>query len=93
LNAENISAGKMEGSVILPIIPYIEKKQTVEANWPSFTSPWAQGLPYGRACCEKALDIYDRYVGIMMDPTFSDQDVSDIIAAVRKVYRAAAGHV
>ena len=90
LNAENISAGKMEGSVILPVAPYIEKKQTVEVNWPSFSSPWAQGLIYGRACCERTLDIYDRYVGIMLDPTFTVQDTNDIVATVRKVYPAAA---
>jgi 8-amino-3,8-dideoxy-alpha-D-manno-octulosonate transaminase len=90
LNAENISAGKMEGSEILPVVPYIEKKQTVETGWPSFASSWAQGVTYGRACCERTLDIYDRYVGIMMDPTFTDQDVNDIIAAIRKVYKASA---
>jgi 8-amino-3,8-dideoxy-alpha-D-manno-octulosonate transaminase len=90
LNAENISAGEMEGSVILPLVPYIEKKQTVEATWPSFASPSAKQLPYGRACCERTMDIHDRYVGIPMDPTFSRQDVDDIIAAVQKVYRASA---
>jgi 8-amino-3,8-dideoxy-alpha-D-manno-octulosonate transaminase len=88
LNAENVSAGKMEGSEILPLVPYIENKQTVEAGWPSFASPWAQEVEYGRACCERTLDIYDRYVGIMIDPTFSNQDVNDVIAAIRKVYRA-----
>lgn len=88
LEAENISAGKMEGSEILPVVPYIEKKQTVEANWPSFAAPWAQQLTYGRACCAQTLDIHNRYVGIMIDPTFTNEDVDDIVAAVRKVYRA-----
>ncbi|MCJ7504423.1 MAG: hypothetical protein MUP80_15390, partial [Acidobacteriia bacterium] len=32
--------------------------------------------------------IWNRYVGIPMDPKFSDQDVADIMAAVRKVYPA-----
>jgi len=31
-------------------------------------------------------DFQLRYVGIPMDPKYSDQDVADIIAAVRKVY-------
>jgi 8-amino-3,8-dideoxy-alpha-D-manno-octulosonate transaminase len=93
LNAENISAGEMEGSVILPVVPYIEKKQTVQADWPSFASPSAKGLPYGRTCCERTLGIYDRYVGIMMDPTFTDDDVDDIATAVRKVCRGSANRV
>jgi 8-amino-3,8-dideoxy-alpha-D-manno-octulosonate transaminase len=90
LNAENVSAGKPEGSEILPVKPYIANKQTVETPWPSFTAQWAQAVPYGRACCERTTDIFDRYVGFMMDPTFSDEDVNDVIAAVRKVYPAAA---
>ena len=41
------------------------------------------------ACaCTKTVDIYNRYVGIPMDPKFTDQDVADIIAAARKVYLA-----
>ena len=92
LNAENISAGPPEGSVILPVKPYIANKQTVETPWPSFTAQWAQAVPYGSACCKRTIDIFDHYVGVMMDPTFSDEDVNDIIAAIRKVYPAAAKH-
>jgi hypothetical protein len=40
------------------------------------------------ACRPQALEIYDRDVGVQMDPQYSDPDLADIIAAVRKVYGA-----
>jgi 8-amino-3,8-dideoxy-alpha-D-manno-octulosonate transaminase len=90
LEAENVPAMTMEGSVILPVVPYIEQKQNpnMDASWPSFSSPSAKALKFGASCCPRTLAIYDRYVGVPMDPTYSDQDVADIIAAVRKVYGA-----
>lgn len=90
LEAENIPAMEMEGSVILPTVPYIEQKQNpnMDDGWPSFSTPRGKAIQYGAACCPRTLDLYDRYVGIPMDPTYSDQDVADIIAAVRKVYPA-----
>ena len=90
LEAENVPAMKMEGSVILPTVPYIEQKQNpnMDGSWPSFSSPSAKALKYGASCCPRSLEVYDRYVGVQMDPQYSDQDVADIIAAVRKVYGA-----
>ena len=90
LEAENVPAMTMEGSVILPVVPYVQQKQNpnMDASWPSFSSPGAKALHYGASCCPRSLAIYDRYVGVPMDPQYSDQDVADIIAAVRKVYGA-----
>lgn len=88
LEAENVPAMKMEGSVILPVASYIQQKQNpnLDASWPSFSSPDARAIHYGASCCPRTLAIYDRYVGLPMDPQYSHQDVADIIAAVRKVY-------
>jgi len=90
LEAENVPAMKMEGSVILPTVPYVEQKQNpnLDGSWPSFSSPSAKALKFGASCCPRSLEIYDRYAGVQMDPQYSDQDVADIIAAVRKVYGA-----
>ena len=90
LRAENIPAGTIEGSVLLPLEPYIEKKQTLEPGWPSFATVDGKALRFGAECCPRTIDVWNRYVGVPMDPTYSDQDVSDIIAAVRKVYPAIA---
>jgi len=88
LAAENIPAGPMEGSVILPLAPHIERKEPPEANWPSFAGPEERDLQYGAGCCPRTIDIWNRYAGVTMDPTYSEQDVADIIAAIRKVYPA-----
>jgi 8-amino-3,8-dideoxy-alpha-D-manno-octulosonate transaminase len=88
LSAENISAEPMGGSAILPIATHIEKKETLQPGWPSFTVGRGKTIQYGASACPKTIDIWNRYVGIPMDPKFTDQDVADIIAAVRKVYPA-----
>ena len=86
LRAENITAEPMGGSAILPIATHIEKKETLQPGWPSFTVGRGKTIEYGAKACPKTIDIWNRYVGIPMDPKFTDQDVADIIAAVRKVY-------
>jgi 8-amino-3,8-dideoxy-alpha-D-manno-octulosonate transaminase len=88
LRAENIHAEPMGGSVILPIERHIEAKETLQPNWPSFTTPEGKAIRYGASSCPKTIAVRDRYVGVPMDPKFSDQDVADIVAAVRKVFPA-----
>jgi 8-amino-3,8-dideoxy-alpha-D-manno-octulosonate transaminase len=88
MRAENVSAEPMGGSAILPIATHIEKKETLQPGWPSFTVGRGKTIQYGAAACPRTIDIWNRYVGIPMDPKFSDQDVADIIVAVRKVYPA-----
>ncbi len=86
MKAENVNAGHSGGSALLPTVPHIEAKVGLEEGWPSFSTPAGKAMTYGAACCPKTLEIWDRYVELYMDPKYSDQDVNDIIAAVRKVY-------
>ncbi|MHB8974430.1 MAG: DegT/DnrJ/EryC1/StrS family aminotransferase [Pirellulaceae bacterium] len=86
LRAENIGAAGPGGSAILPTDERIEKKVTIHPAWPSFNSPEGKAIQYGAACCPRTIDILDRAGGVMMDPSFSKQDISDIIKAIRKVY-------
>jgi dTDP-4-amino-4,6-dideoxygalactose transaminase len=89
LAAENIQAGwNLEGSVVLPVAPHIAKKDPPEVNWPSFATPNGMAIQYGETCCPRTADIRNRFVGIPTDPKYTDQDVADVIAAVRKVYLA-----
>jgi len=90
LRAEGISASPPGGSVILPIDKRIENKTTVHPNWPSFNSPAGRAIRYGRQCCPRTIDIVGRLGGVVMDPNFSNDDVNDIIRAIRKVYLAIA---
>ncbi len=92
LAAEGISAAPPGGSAILPIDPRIEKKATIHPAWPSFQTPAGKAIRYGRQCCPRTIDILGRHAGVMLDPTFRDDDLQDIIRAVRKVYLALHRH-
>ena len=88
LRAEGIAASGPGGSVILPANERIEKKLTVHPDWPSFNSPQGKAIRYGAESCPRTIDIIDRFGGVIMDPTFTDDDVKDIARAIRKVYLA-----
>jgi len=90
LRAEGVGAAGPGGSVILPIDKRIENKVTIHPAWPSFQSPEGKAIRYGAECCPRTIDILRRHGGVIMDPNFSDDDVKDIIAAIRKVYLAMA---
>ncbi len=88
LRAEGISASGPAGSVILPIDPRIEQKATVHPDWPSFNTPHGKAIRYGAECCPRTIDIIGRMGGVVLDPSFTDDDLNDIIQAIRKVYLA-----
>ncbi len=88
LRKEGIAASGPGGSVILPIDERVEKKVTVHPDWPSFNTPQGKAIRYGAECCPKTIDIVGRLGGVIMDPNFTDDDVKDIIVAIRKVYLA-----
>ncbi len=88
MRAENVNASPISGSVILPVLPHIEKKQTLHPGWPSFNSPEGRAMKYGRECCPRTLEIYDQYVSVHLDPKFAEKEVDDVIAAITKVYMA-----
>ena len=91
MKAEGIPASGPGGSVILPIAERIEQKATVHPAWPSFQSPRGRAIQYGRQCCPRTIDILSRAGGVIMDPKFGDNDIRDIIKAIRKVYLALNG--
>jgi 8-amino-3,8-dideoxy-alpha-D-manno-octulosonate transaminase len=88
LRAEGIGASGPGGSVILPIDERIEKKSTVHPDWPSFNTPQGKAIRYGAECCPRTIDIIDRMGGVIMDPNFTEDDLKDIVKAIRKVYLA-----
>ena len=86
MKKENVPAQPPAGSVILPILPHIEKKLTVHPAWPSFNTERGKSIQYGAACCPRTIDILGRFAGVPLDPKFTRQDTDDIVAAIRKVY-------
>lgn len=53
-------------------------------------SSFRQGkaIRYGRECCPQTIDVQGRLGGVIMDPNFTNEDINDIVAAIRKVYLA-----
>lgn len=86
MKAENVPASRPGGSVILPTLPHIEKKTTLHPGWPSFNSERGRAIQYGAASCPRTIDILGRFAGVAMDPKYTQREVDDIIAAIRKVY-------
>lgn len=89
--AENVPVSGPAGSAILPIEPYIREKKTVHPAWPSFAErAGAAEVRYGPETCPRTLDILGRHAGPILDPLFTDEDVGDIVEAVRKAHSALA---
>jgi len=88
MRAEGVPVSGPAGSVILPVVPEIERKVTVTSRWPSFASERGKSITYGSACCPRTIDILSRFAGVMMSPKYTDSDTEDAITAIRKVYPA-----
>jgi 8-amino-3,8-dideoxy-alpha-D-manno-octulosonate transaminase len=88
MKAEGVPVSAPGGSVILPIVPEIERKVTVTPRWPSFSSERGKSIRYGRECCPRTIDILSRFAGVLMNPKYTQRDTDDAIAAVRKVHPA-----
>jgi len=91
LRAEGISASPPGGSVVLPRDKRIENKLTIHPDWPTFQTPQGKAIQYGADSCPRTIDILDRTGGVLMNPMHTDEDVKDIITAIRKVYLGMAG--
>jgi dTDP-4-amino-4,6-dideoxygalactose transaminase len=72
--------------VVLPGQSYIVNKVTAHPAWPTWNSPRGKAIEYGMANYPQTVNILQRFAGPAMHPKHTDQDVADIIAAVRKVY-------
>lgn len=88
LRAEGLSAVGPVGSVILPTDKRIELKVTVHPEWPSFRTQRGREIRYGAECCPRTIDIINRFGGVIMDPNFTEDELKDIVRAIRKVYLA-----
>ena len=86
LKAEGVPASGPGGSVILPLLPHIQKKVTVHPGWPSFNTPRGKAIHYGPESCRKTVAILERFGGPLIDPKFTKSDTDQIVAAVKKVY-------
>ncbi len=88
MGAEGVPASGPGGSVILPINSWISAKSTVHPAWPSFQSPAGKAAHYDRDTCPRTIDIIGRFAGVMMGPKYTEEDLQDVVKAIRKVYPA-----
>jgi 8-amino-3,8-dideoxy-alpha-D-manno-octulosonate transaminase len=86
LRAENLPASAPSGSLVLPSVPYIENKIAPHAQWPSFTTPQGQAMRYGAECCPSTADIFTRTATITIGPRYSEGDLKDMVAGIKKVH-------
>jgi dTDP-4-amino-4,6-dideoxygalactose transaminase len=90
MKAENVPASPPLEVALLPLLPYVEQKLTTHPNWPSFTVGRGPSIRYGTDCCARTVAVHRRFAGVALDPKYTRGDVADIVAAIRKVYPAAA---
>ena len=88
MRAEGVSVAGAGGSVILRADARIASKATIHPQWPSFTTPQGKAIAYGPESCPRTIDIIGRFGGVSIGPRYTEEDVQDIIRAVRKVYLA-----
>jgi dTDP-4-amino-4,6-dideoxygalactose transaminase len=66
----------------------VKNKVTAHPAWPSFSTPRGREIRYGAEACPRTIDILHRFAAVPIDPKFTEQDTSDIAAAINKVYPA-----
>jgi hypothetical protein len=88
MRAEGVSAAGPSGCVILPTDARVRSKATLHPDWPSFNSPQGKAIRYGAESCPRTIDMLSRHGGVTIGPKYTEQDVADLIEAVRKVYLA-----
>jgi 8-amino-3,8-dideoxy-alpha-D-manno-octulosonate transaminase len=86
LRAENLPASPPSGSLVLPSVPYIESKVAPHPLWPSFTTAQGQAIRYGAECCPFTAEIFARTANITIGPRYSEDDLKDIVAGIKKVH-------
>lgn len=86
LRKRRIPAGRISGSVLLPVSDSVVKKQVRHPKWPSFNSPEGRAIEYGPDTCRQTLDVYNRFVQVRMGPKYTDRDTDRVVAAIREVW-------
>ncbi|HWQ56366.1 MAG TPA: DegT/DnrJ/EryC1/StrS family aminotransferase [Bryobacteraceae bacterium] len=88
MRAEKASAGAPGASLYLPAVPHIEQKVAVHPAWPSFNTPRGKAIRYGAGCCPRTVELYDRCASIPIGPKDTQENLQDLVAAIKKASRA-----
>src|ERR1035437_2303735 len=86
--AENVPMSSPSSATPLPPFPYIENKSVPRPAWPTFNTPRGREIRYGAQSCPRTLDIFNRAATLTIGPKFTQTDLKDIVAAIKKVHAA-----
>lgn len=84
LNEEGIETGMLYNGEPIYMLPQIFNKKTAENSGFPFNQ-FNEEIVYARDMCPASWDIMSRNALIGLSPTFNEQDVEDIVKAIRKV--------
>jgi hypothetical protein len=45
-------------------------------------------MQYGPECCPQSIDLHNRFATLSIGPKYSNDDLNDIVSAVKKAHRA-----
>jgi len=90
LRDRKVPAGRLSGSVLLPIQESVINKRARHPDWPSFNTPHGRKIKYGPDSCRQTLGIYDRFIQVRVGPKYTQRINDYIIDAIRQVYQALA---
>ena len=90
LRDRKVPAGRLSGSVLLPVAESVMSKRTRHPDWPSFNSPEGKAIKYGPDTCRQTLGIYDRFVQVRVGPKYTQRINDYIIDAIGQVHHALA---
>src|SRR5206468_6709291 len=92
IRAEGVPARKMYRGLPVYADPALLEQRTISSTGRPFTDPLylANGPPieYRIGMCPRSEDLLARSVVVGINGAYSDQDVADVIAAIRKVIGA-----
>ncbi|MBN2325712.1 MAG: DegT/DnrJ/EryC1/StrS family aminotransferase [Candidatus Omnitrophica bacterium] len=90
MGRQRVGAGRISGSVLLPIAESIMNKRARHPQWPSFNTPQGKAIEYGPDSCRQTLRIYDQFVQIRIGPKFTNEMNDRMIDAILKSHATVA---
>jgi len=88
MRARKVSAAPPGASLYLPAAPYIEQKIATHPEWPSFNSPRGKAIRYGKECCPRTVEIFDRCVSVPIGMRDTMDDLNEVVAAIKQASQA-----
>lgn len=87
LQAENIQVSTLYGGKPIYMAPQIFQQRTLERDRFPFNYPFKNPVVYSEDMCPRACDLMPRTVYLPISPLLTEQDASEIVRGVVKVFK------